>query len=354
MLFTPFTLREVVFKNRVMVSPMCQYSSVDGYATDWHLVHLGSRAVGGAAIVMTEAAAVEPMGRISPHDLGIWKDDHIPMLERIARFITAQGAVPGMQLAHAGRKASVDRPWAGGIPLNDAAGGWKPVAPSPIPYADGYREPEALSTQGIAAVADSFAAAARRARSAGFQVIELHFAHGYLVHEFLSPLSNTRNDRYGGQFENRARLALEIARAVRAQWPSENPLFARISASDHAKGGWDIADSVRLAAALKGEGVDLVDCSTGGNVHGAKIDAGPGYLAPYAETIRRDAGVPTATVGFITSPQQADHIIRSGQADIVVMARQLLREPYWPLRAAAELHEQIGWPNQYLRAKGSV
>jgi 2,4-dienoyl-CoA reductase-like NADH-dependent reductase (Old Yellow Enzyme family) len=351
MLFTPFKLRGVELKNRVMVSPMCQYSSADGYATDWHLVHLGSRAAGGAAIVMTEATAVELGGRISPYDLGIWKDDHVPMLERIARFLASQGAVPGIQLAHAGRKASVDRPWTGGRPLAGASGGWKPVGPSPIRFAEGYPEPEPLSTAGAAGIVESFAGAARRAHSAGFKVLELHFAHGYLVHEFLSPLSNTRADRYGGSFENRARLALEIARAARGEWPRENPLFVRISASDWAPGGWDIADSVKLAAALGKEGVDLIDCSSGGNIHGAKADDGPGYLAPYAQRIRHEAGIPTATVGFITSPQQADHIIRSGQADIVVMARQLLREPYWPLRAAAELGEETDWPSQYLRAK---
>ncbi len=351
MLFTPFGLRGVSLKNRIMVSPMCQYSSLDGYAADWHLVHLGSRAVGGAGIVMTEATAVEPRGRISPFDLGIWKDEHIPMLERITKFISSQGAVPGIQLAHAGRKASVDRPWAGGRPLSMADGGWTPVGPSPIPYGEGSPVPEALSTAGAAEVVDAFAKAARRAKAAGFRILELHFAHGYLVHEFLSPLSNTRVDKYGGPFENRVRLALEISTAAREEWPEGDPLFVRISASDWAPGGWDIDESVRLAAALKEVGVDLVDCSSGGNIHGAKVDAGPGYLTPYAERIRREARIPTATVGFITDPAQADHIIRNGQADIVVMARQLLREPYWPLRAARDLHKEIGWPRQYLRAK---
>jgi 2,4-dienoyl-CoA reductase-like NADH-dependent reductase (Old Yellow Enzyme family) len=352
MLFTPISLRGVTLRNRIMVSPMCQYSSEDGFAGDWHLVHLGSRAVGGAALVMTEATAVEPRGRISPRDLGIWKDPHVEMLARITRFVVGQGAAPGVQLAHAGRKASVDAPWTGGKVLGTAAGGWTPVGPSPLPYAEGSPVPEVLSVEGINGIARSFRDAASRALSAGFQVIELHFAHGYLVHEFLSPLSNRRTDRYGGSFENRARLALEITQAVRGVWPGDRPLLARISCSDWAAGGWDIDESVTLAALMKQEGVDLVDCSSGGNIHDAKFTAGPGYLAPYAERIRREAQVPTAAVGFITSPQQADHILRSGQADVVVMARQLLREPYWPLRAAAELRAETAWPDQYLRAKG--
>lgn len=351
-LFSPFRIRDVTLRNRIMVSPMCQYSSTDGVATDWHLVHLGSRAAGGAALVMTEATAVEPRGRISPRDLGIWSDEHIPGLERITRFVSQQGAVPGVQLAHAGRKASVAAPWEGGQPVAEAQGGWKPVAPSAIPYADGAPVPDALTTAEIEEVIAAFAAAARRAHAAGFRVVELHFAHGYLVHEFLSPLSNTRSDAYGGSFENRTRLAVEIARAVRNTWPSGDPVIARISTSDWTEGGWDLADSVRLAVALKREGVDLIDCSSGGNVHTAKVDVGPGYLAPHAERIRRETGMPTATVGFITSPQQADHILRSGQADLVALARQLLRDPYWPLRAAAELHAETQWPRQYLRAKG--
>jgi 2,4-dienoyl-CoA reductase-like NADH-dependent reductase (Old Yellow Enzyme family) len=330
---------------------MCQYSSEDGFASDWHLVHLGSRAVGGAGLVLTEATAVEPRGRISPHDLGIWKDDHVSMLERITRFIAAQGAVPGIQLAHAGRKASVAAPWAGGGPVGEADGGWTPVAPSAMAFAEGALVPEALTTAEVTGVVEAFAKAARRALAAGFKVAELHFAHGYLVHEFLSPLSNTRADRYGGSFDNRTRIAVETARAVRAVWPDGLPLIARISCTDWTAGGWDIEQSVQLAVALRREGVDLVDCSAGGNVHGAKMDAGPGYLAPYAERIRREAAVPTAAVGFITSPQQADHIVRTGQADLVVLARQLLREPYWPLRAAAELHSELEWPNQYKRAK---
>ena len=351
MLFTSFALRGTTLRNRVVVSPMCQYSSEDGFANDWHLVHLGSRAVGGAGLVLTEATAVEPRGRISPRDLGIWKDEHVPMLERIASFIKGQGGVAGIQLAHAGRKASVDVPWAGGAPVGPSQGGWIPVGPSAIPYAEGSPVPHELSEKDITEVAAAFARAAGRARKAGFRVAELHFAHGYLVHEFLSPLSNQRKDRYGGSFENRTRIAREISRAVRAAWPEDAPLLARLSCSDWAPGGWDIDESVQLAAGLKEDGVDVIDCSSGGNVHSAKFESGPGYLVPYAERIRREAGVPTAAVGFITSPQQADQILRSGQADLVVMARQLLREPYWPLRAAAELKADGPWPKQYLRAR---
>lgn len=351
MLFTPFTLRTVTLRNRIAVSPMCQYSSVDGFASDWHLVHLGSRAVGGAGLVLTEATAVDPVGRISPYDLGIWKDDHVPLLERITRFVAEQGAVPGIQLAHAGRKASVAAPWEGGGPVGEADGGWTPVAPSAMAFAEDSPVPGALATREITGVVEAFAKAARRALAAGFKVVELHFAHGYLVHEFLSPLSNTRADLYGGSFGNRTRIAVEIARAVRAVWPEGMPLIARISCTDWAGGGWDIEQSVQLAIELKRAGVDLVDCSAGGNVHGAKVDAGPGYLVPYAERIRREATVPTAVVGFITSPQQAEQIVSADQADLVVMARQLLREPYWPLRAAAELHTDVDWPDQYKRAK---
>ncbi len=351
MLFTPLTLRGVTLRNRIMVSPMCQYSSEDGFANDWHLVHLGTRAVGGAGLVMTEATAVDPRGRISPRDLGIWKDDHVEMLRRITDFISRQGAVAGIQLAHAGRKASVEVPWKGGKPVPPPQGGWTPLAPRAIAYADDSPVPQALSEHDIAELVRAFVAAAGRARAAGFKAAELHFAHGYLVHEFHSPLSNTRTDRYGGSFENRTRIAREIARAVRAAWPADLPLAARISSSDWSPGGWDIDESVRLSAALKEDGVDLIDCSSGGNVHTAKVIAGPGYLAPYAERIRKEAAIPTASVGFITSPQQADHVLRSGQADLVVLARQLLREPYWPLRAAAELHAEGAWPDQYLRAR---
>jgi 2,4-dienoyl-CoA reductase-like NADH-dependent reductase (Old Yellow Enzyme family) len=351
MLFTPLTLRAITLRNRIMVSPMCQYSCEDGFASEWHLVHLGSRAVGGAGLVTAEATAVEERGRISPHDLGIWKDEHVDSLGRIARFIAANGAVPAMQIAHAGRKASVDVPWAGGKPLAKASGGWTVVGPSPLPFAEGSPLPRALTAEDIGDVVAAFAAAARRAAAAGFQVLELHFAHGYLVHEFLSPLSNRRTDAWGGSFENRSRLARDVTRAVRAVWPERLPLFARISASDWSEGGWDIEESVLLARSLKGEGVDLIDCSSGGNVHGATFATGPGYLTPYAERIRREAGIATATVGFITSAQQADHLLRNGQADLVVLARQLLRHPYWPLHAAAELRTDVAWPPQYLRAK---
>ena len=352
MLFTPLALRGVTLRNRIMVSPMCQYSSDDGFAGDWHLVHLGARAVGGAGLVMTEASAVEARGRISPRDLGIWTDEHVEGLARVARFVTDRGAAPGIQLAHAGRKASTSVPWEGDGLVPPERGGWQPVGPSPIPFAPGYPAPAPLSESDLAEVVAAFAAAARRARAAGFSVVELHFAHGYLVHEFLSPFSNQRIDRFGGSFENRTRLAREIARAVRGAWPEGLPLFARLSCTDWVEGGWDVAQSVALARGLKADGVDLIDCSSGGNVAGAKIPAGPGYQSGFAEAIRRDAGVATAAVGFITSPAQADAILRTGQADLVALARQLLRDPYWPLRAAGELHVEAAWPNQYLRAKG--
>ncbi|MFZ1908040.1 MAG: NADH:flavin oxidoreductase/NADH oxidase, partial [Burkholderiales bacterium] len=299
MLFTPLTIRTITLRNRIVVSPMCQYSCDDGFATDWHLVHLGCRAVGGAGCVFTEATAVDPRGRISPHDLGIWKDEHVGALERVARFIQLQGSAPGIQLAHAGRKASVSVPWRGGHPVAESDGGWIPVGPSPIPYASGSPVPVELSPQEITAITASFKAAALRALAAGFKVIELHFAHGYLVHEFLSPLSNTRTDRYGGTFENRARIAREVAQAVRSAWPEALPVFARISCTDWADGGWSIGESVELARLLKTDGVDIVDCSGGGNIHGAAASAGPGYLTPYAERIRREAEIPTSTVGFI-------------------------------------------------------
>ena len=351
MLFTPISFRTVTLRNRIMVSPMCQYSCRDGLATDWHLVHLGARAVGGAGLVMTEASAVQAQGRISARDLGIWDDAHVPGLRRITEFVGGQGAVPGIQLAHAGRKASVMVPWEGDRALTAAEGAWQVVGPSPVAFAAAFPVPEALTEEGIDEVVGSFAAAARRALSAGFAVVELHFAHGYLVHEFLSPLSNKRSDRYGGSFENRTRLAREIARAVRAAWPEGLPLFTRISTTDWTEGGWDVEQSVELARGLKADGVDLIDCSSAGNVHGAKLPVGPGYQTPNAEKVRREAGVPTAAVGLITSAPQADHILRTGQADLVVMARQLLRDPYWPLRAAAELRAEAPWPNQYLRAK---
>lgn len=349
-LFEPFKLHEVVLANRIAVSPMCQYSCEQGFATDWHFVHLGSRAVGGAGLVFTEAAAVLPEGRISPQDLGIWSDEHIEPLARIVRFIHEQGSVAGLQLAHAGRKGSTYRPWAGLGAIAEAEGGWPVVGPSALAFAEGYAVPKALTEDGIRAVVAAFAAAARRACQAGFRVAEIHAAHGYLLHEFLSPLSNRRQDRYGGSFENRTRLLREVVEAVRQVWPERCPLLVRISATDWAEGGWDLDQSVELARQLKLLGVDLIDCSSGGNLPQAQIPAGPGYQASFAERIRREAGVLTGAVGFITEPVQADHIIRSGQADLVLLAREMLRDPYWPLRAARELGQATPWPVQYLRA----
>ena len=350
-LFDPLTIRDVTFANRVFVSPMCQYSSVDGYANDWHFVHLGTRAVGGAGLVLTEATAVLPEGRISPQDLGIWDDGHVEMLGRIVGFIHGQGSIAGMQLAHAGRKASTSRPWEGHDAVPESEGGWKKVvAPSAIPFSDTYPMPQELTLDGIQEVVAGFAAAARRACQAGFRVVEIHAAHGYLIHEFLSPLSNKREDDYGGSFENRTRLCREVVAAVRSAWPKELPLFLRISATDWVEGGWDIDESVKLAGELKRMGVDLIDCSSGGNVPHAKIPVGPGYQTAFAERIRREAGIMTGAVGMITSPTQAEHVVRTGQADAVIMAREFLREPYWPLRAAEELGHPIAWPVQYLRA----
>jgi 2,4-dienoyl-CoA reductase-like NADH-dependent reductase (Old Yellow Enzyme family) len=350
-LFDPLTIRDLTFANRVFVSPMCQYSSENGYANDWHFVHLGSRAVGGAGLVLTEATAVLPEGRISPQDLGIWEDGHIEMLAKIVGFIHEQGSVAGMQLAHAGRKASTSRPWEGHDAVPESEGGWtKVVAPSAVPFSDSYPMPQELTHDGISEVIDAFATAARRACQAGFRVVEVHAAHGYLIHEFLSPLSNKRDDEYGGSFENRTRLCHEVVTAVRAAWPKELPLFIRISATDWVEGGWTIEESVRLAGELRAMGVDLVDCSSGGNALQAKIPVGPGYQTAFAERIRREAEILTGAVGMITSPEQADHIIQTGQADAVIMAREFLRDPYWPLRAAGELEQAIAWPVQYLRA----
>lgn len=350
-LFDPLKIRGLTFANRVFVSPMCQYSSENGYANDWHFVHLGSRAVGGAGLVLTEATAVLPEGRISPQDLGIWEDGHIELLTKIVAFIHEQGSIAGMQLAHAGRKASTSRPWEGHNAVPESEGGWKKVvAPSALPFSDTYPMPQALTLEGIQEVVAGFAAAARRACQAGFRVIEIHAAHGYLIHEFLSPLSNTREDEYGGSFENRTRLCREVVAAVRSAWPEELPLFLRISATDWIEGGWSIDDSVKLAHELKQMGVDLIDCSSGGSVPHAKIPVGPGYQTAFAERIRREAGIMTGAVGMITSPVQAEHIIRTGQADAVIIAREFLRNPYWPLQAARELEQPIAWPVQYLRA----
>jgi 2,4-dienoyl-CoA reductase-like NADH-dependent reductase (Old Yellow Enzyme family) len=350
-LFDPLTIRDVEFANRVFVSPMCQYSSIDGLPNDWHLVHLGSRAVGGAGLVMTEATAVLPEGRISPQDLGIWSDGHVEPFRRIVRFIHEQGSVAGMQLAHAGRKASTRRPWEGDGGIPESESGWKNVmAPSAIPFAENYPNPQALTSDGIHKIVAAFAAAARRACDAGFRVIEIHAAHGYLIHEFLSPLSNQRDDEYGGSFENRARMMREIVQAVRESWPKGAPLFVRISATDWIKSGWDLEQSIALARELKELGVDLIDCSSGGTVPHAKIPVGVGYQVPFAHRIRQDAEILTGAVGMITSPAQAEQIINTGQADAILMAREFLREPYWPLRAAHELRESVSWPVQYLRA----
>jgi 2,4-dienoyl-CoA reductase-like NADH-dependent reductase (Old Yellow Enzyme family) len=351
-LFDPFTLRGVTLRNRIGLSPMCQYSSVDGFATDWHLVHLGSRAVGGVGLVMAEATAVEARGRISPWDLGLWSDAHIEELSRITSFITRQGATPAIQIAHAGRKASTTRPSEGTLPLDAAHGGWEPIGPSPSPFNAAGLVPRALSLEEIPAVQASFVAAAARARAAGFQWLELHAAHGYLIQSFLSPLVNQRQDAYGGSFENRTRFLLETTSAVRRAWPEALPLGVRLSCTDWVDGGWTLEDTVSLARRLKAEGVDLIDCSSGGAVPDAKIPIGPGYQVPFAEAVRREAGIATAAVGYITAPGQADEILQKGQADMVLLGRELLREPYWPLRAASELDkgERRAIPSQYLRA----
>ncbi|MFI5360369.1 MAG: NADH:flavin oxidoreductase/NADH oxidase [Elusimicrobiota bacterium] len=348
-LFSPLRLRGLELRNRIFVSPMCQYSCVDGLATDWHLVHLGSRAVGGASLVMAEASAVEAIGRISPGDAGLWSEAHASAWAPVARFIRAQGAAPAIQLAHAGRKASTAVPWRGGGPLTD--GSWTPVGASPIPFDSGYAAPRELPTVDVAAFAGRFAASAALALAAGFEVVELHFAHGYLVHSFLSPLSNRRKDAYGGTFDRRVRLGLEIAAAVRRVWPERQPLFVRVSATDWAEGGWDLAQTIEFSKRLKGLGVDLIDCSSGALVPQAKVPVGPGYQVPFAEAVRREAGIATGAVGMITEPTQAEEIVSSGKADAVLLARELLRDPYWPLHAAKALGVDGPWPKQYGRAK---
>ena len=349
-LFDELQVRELTLRNRIIVSPMCEYSSTDGFATDWHLVHLGSRAVGGASLVFTEACAVSPEGRISPNDLGIWKDEHIEPLARITRFIREQGAIPGIQLAHAGRKGSTMRPWEGSGMIPESKGGWTPVAPSAISFADGYPHPAALDESGIREIVKAFVAAARRACQAGFGVVEIHSAHGYLLHEFLSPLSNQRRDSYGGSFDNRTRLVCEVVTAVRRVWPESAPLFLRISATDWIDGGWDLAQSVQLAKLVGPLGVDLIDCSSGGLSPGAKIPVRSGYQVPFAEEIRRQTGLLTGAVGLITTAAQAHAILQEGKADVVLLAREFLRQPYWPLHVANELRVPISWPAQYLRA----
>ncbi|HEY6476358.1 MAG TPA: NADH:flavin oxidoreductase/NADH oxidase [Polyangia bacterium] len=351
MLFDPFSLRGVTFRNRIGVSPMCQYSSTDGLADEWHLVHLGSRAVGGAGMVMTEATAVEARGRISPQDLGLWKDEQVEPLARVTRFLRAHGAVAGIQLAHAGRKGSTARPWEGGKPLAPPAG-WSPiVAPSAVAYGDGYQTPVALGEAEIATVVEAFARAAARAAQAGFEVVEIHAAHGYLIHEFLSPISNHRNDAWGGSFEGRVRLLLEIVAAIRRVWSDGRPLLVRLSTTDWlGADGWTVEDSIALARRLREAGVDLVDCSSGGIAPRVAIDAGPGYQTGNAARIRAEAAIPTAAIGVITAPAQAEHVLRTGQADMVFLARELLRDPYWPLRAARELGAAVPYPAQYERA----
>jgi 2,4-dienoyl-CoA reductase-like NADH-dependent reductase (Old Yellow Enzyme family) len=350
-LFSRFKLRELEFKNRIFVSPMCQYSAKDGIAETWHLVHLGSRAVGGAGLVMVEATAVVPEGRISPFDMGIWSNRHAEALAPIARFIREQGAVPAIQLAHAGRKASTDAPWLSRSPLTPDNGGWQVVAPSAVPFSSGSPLPRELTVAELDEIVAAFTAAARRALAAGFEVAEIHMAHGYLLHEFLSPLGNRRNDNYGGSLENRSRLPLRIAKAVREVWPQSLPLFARISASDWVEGGWDLAQSLQLCHWLKEAGIDLIDCSSGGLTPDAKIPAGPGFQTPFATAIRQQVGIAVGTVGLITAAEQAEQIVATGLADAVFLARELLRDPYWPLHAARKLGVNVPWPLQYERSK---
>jgi 2,4-dienoyl-CoA reductase-like NADH-dependent reductase (Old Yellow Enzyme family) len=349
-LFSPLKIKNVTLKNRIIVSPMCQYSSQDGFTNDWHLVHLGSRAVGGAGLVFTEATSISPEGRISPDDLGIWKDEHIPGLKRITDFIHQQESIAGIQLTHAGRKASTASPWKGGKQVNSSKRGWQTVAPSAIGFTSDIIPPAELDSAGIQKVITDFKAAAQRATTAGFKVIEIHAAHGYLIHEFLSPLSNCRTDNYGGSFENRTRLLREVVTAIRSVWSKENPLFVRISSSDWTDDGWNVSDSVALASILKSIDVDLIDCSSGGNVAKVIIPLAPGYQVPFAEALRK-TGILTGAVGLITTAEQAEAIINEGKADVVFFAREILRNPYFPLQAAQQLGAEIVWPVQYVRAK---
>ncbi len=350
-LFSPFTLRTITFRNRIFVSPMCMYSSRDGFPTDWHLVHLGSRAVGGAGLVLVEATAVSPEGRISPEDSGIWSDSHTEAFLPIARFIRENGAVPGIQLAHAGRKGSCTLPWLGGGPLGPESCGWQPLSPSAVPFAEGHPTPRPLTAADLDEIESQFRSATRRALAAGFQLVEVHMAHGYLLHEFLSPLANQRDDEYGGPLENRLRFPLRVARAVREEWPADLPLFVRISSTDWVEGGWDLSQSVILSRQLKELGVDLIDCSSGFVVPDEPVPFGPGFQVPFAATVRAEAGIATGAVGFITEPAQAEQIVATGQADVVLLAREMLRDPYWPLHAAKALRVDVPWPDQYLRGK---
>ena len=349
-LFDPLTLRDVTLPNRIAVSPMCQYSAVDGVPNDWHFVHLGSRAVGGAGLVLTEATAVRPEGRISPDDLGLWNDRQLDAFARVTAFVRGQGSAPGVQLAHAGRKASTWRPWSGQGAVPPERGGWTPVGPGTRPFADGYPAPRAMTPADIDEVVAAFGEAARRAFAAGFSVVEVHAAHGYLLHEFLSPLSNDRTDEYGGAFENRIRFLLRVVERIRAVWPERQPVIVRLSLTDWVEGGWNLPQSIELARRLAGAGVDLIDCSSGGTVPQARIPFGPGYQTGLAAEVKRAAGIMTGAVGMITSAAQADHIVRTAQADCVLLARAMLRDPYWPLHAARELGHAMAWPAQYLRA----
>lgn len=351
LLFTPLSFKSITLKNRIVVSPMCQYSATDGFANDWHLVHLGSRAVGGAALIIQEATAVTPEGRISYGDLGIWKDEQIVPLQRITKFITDHGAIPGIQLAHAGRKASCEVPWLGGGQLKEDPHHWQTVSASAIPFYETDEVPHSLSIPEIKEMVLAFQQAARRSLEAGYKLVEIHAAHGYLINQFLSPLSNHRNDEYGGSFENRTRFLLEIIDAVKAVWPKDLPLFVRISASEWMEGGWTIDDSVQLARMLKTKEVDLIDCSSGGNSAASKIAAGPGYQVPFAAAVRQQAGIATGAVGIITNATQAEAILQAGEADLIFIARESLRDPHFPLHAAKELGDDITWANQYVRAK---
>jgi len=350
-LFSPLKIKDVEFKNRIVISPMCQYSAVDGFANDWHLVHLGSRAVGGAALIIQEATAVSPEGRISPGDLGLYKDKHIEKLHQITEFIHKQGALAGVQLAHAGRKASCAIPWNGSLQLKENQGGWQTVAPSAIAFNPDDETPQALDNVGISKILTDFQAAALRSLHAGYNVLEIHAAHGYLIHQFLSPLSNHRTDNYGGTFENRIRLLTEIVKAIQTVWPHNLPLFVRISATDWVEGGWNINEAVQLSSILKAKGVDLIDCSSGGLVPYAKIPWKPSYQVDFAEKIKKGAGILTRAVGLITEVQQAEHILKKGEADLILLGRESLREPYFALKAAANLGDEINWPIQYSRAK---
>lgn len=349
-LFSPLIIKNVTFKNRIVMSPMCQYSSTDGFANDWHIVHLGSRAAGGTGLIITEATAVSPEGRISPGDLGLWKDEHIDGLSRIVSFIDLHGAIAGIQLAHAGRKASCAVPGKGGKQLDEKNGGWQTVSAGKIPFIAGERAPESLNREGINKVVSDFKSATRRALAAGFKVVEIHSAHGYLLHQFLSPLSNQRTDEYGGSFENRTLLLRQVINSVKSVWPDENPLFVRISSTDWTEGGWTIEDSIKLAYTVKDMGVDLIDCSSGGNVINAKIPFNPGYQVPFSAAIRK-SGIMTGAVGLITTSGQAESVLTQEKADMVFFGRELLRNPYFPLLAARELGVDVTWPPQYLRSK---